>query len=508
LKRLSAFLLIVVLCLSLLSVFMIADPAQSFSTRDPVTVTQLWQFSSLGDYDYPSISSPVVAYGYVYFTSQGSGDLYCLDASNGAQIWSASAAGSFTVANGYIYVSAGGDVLCFNALSGVQLWNFSHAVAFGAPAVVGGIVYVGGLNSTSTPNDIGCIYALNASTGTKIWDYLGPAGTGFNGNSPVLAGENLYAFSVSYSNKNSSYSSVAYTFEASTGEELWNYSAIGDFSSLAADGQNVYVASSYVDTTNFINSENVNGRVFDGGVVALNAPNGETIWNYPIDSSVTSPIIANGTVYVVSGDGSAYAFNAADGALKWHYVAGTGLGQPFLVNSYLYIGSSFGAYCLNPNNGSVIWNFATSDFAGSSPTYPTYSDGVIYVGWNGPMFFSPSTQHNFYAVDASDGKELWNYTIGYTVQSPPAVAVGTVYIGANWVTTQSPDFEGSGAVLALKPEETLPLLMIAAIIVVVILIATAVLLLRKRIKTKEINPPLPPDFFLPKMCAENDRGNK
>ena len=39
------------------------------------------------------------------------------------------------------------------------------------------------------------------------------------------------------------------------------------------------------------------------------ASNGEAIWTYPIDSSVTSPIIANDTVYVVSGDGSVYAFN-------------------------------------------------------------------------------------------------------------------------------------------------------------------------------------------------------
>ena len=175
-KRLSAFLFIAVLCLSMLSVFMIEKNFQFFSAGDPVKVTQLWQFDSLGDYDYPSISSPVVAYGYVYFTSQGSGALYCLDSSTGTQIWNVSAAGSFTVANGYIYDAVGGDVLCLSALSGVQLWNFSHAVAFGVPNVVGGVVYVGGLNSTLSPNDVGCIYALNASTGTKIWDYFGPTG--------------------------------------------------------------------------------------------------------------------------------------------------------------------------------------------------------------------------------------------------------------------------------------------------------------------------------------------
>lgn len=499
-----------IICLSLLSVFVLTMyTKQSFSVSDSAAVTQLWQFNSAGEYDYQnSVSSPVVAYGNVYFTSQGSGDLYCLDASTGAQIWNASAAGSFTVADGYVYVSAGGSVLCFNAVNGVQLWNFSHAVNFGSPTVVGGIVYIGGLNSTLTPYDIGCIYALNATTGTKIWGFLAPEGTDFdfNANSPVLTDGNVYTFSAAYSNENSSYSSVIYAFNALTGQELWNYTAQGDFSSLVVSSQGVYVGSSYADTTNLINFENVNGRVFDGGVLALNPSNGKVMWNYPIDNSVTAPVIANGTVYVVSDDGSAYAFNAADGTLNWHYVAGTGLGTPFLADNHLYIGSSFGVYCLNPDNGSVIWNFATNDFASSSPTYPTYFNGLIYVGWNGPMFFSPSVEHNFYAVDASDGTVVWNYTIGYTVESPPAVASGTVYIGANWVTTQSPDFEGPGAVLALKSESSLPFSVATAAIIIVasVIILTVVFVFRKRVKTKPLNPQCKIEDSVSKIM----RGNK
>ena len=174
LKRLSAFLFIAVLCLSMLSVFMIEKNFQFFSAGDPVKVTQLWQFDSLGDYDYPSISSPSWHTAMSTLLLRAAAHSICLDSSTGTQIWNVSAAGSFTVANGYIYDAVGGDVLCLSALSGVQLWNFSHAVAFGVPNVVGGVVYVGGLNSTLSPNDVGCIYALNASTGTKIWDYFGP----------------------------------------------------------------------------------------------------------------------------------------------------------------------------------------------------------------------------------------------------------------------------------------------------------------------------------------------
>jgi hypothetical protein len=157
------------------------------------------------------------------------------------------------------------------------------------------------------------------------------------------------------------------------------------------------------------------------------------------------------------------------------------------------------------SNGAIVWNFATSNFADSSTTNPTYANGVVYVGWNGPTAFAPVTQNNFYALNALNGKVLWNYTLGYT--DPLAVVSnGVVYIGADHVTTQSPDFEGPGVVLALKLEETLPLLTVATvIIVVVILIATIILLYRKRMKTRDKSS-TSIDFCLPKMRVESDGG--
>jgi outer membrane protein assembly factor BamB len=173
---------------------------------------------------------------------------------------------------------------------------------------------------------------------------------------------------------------------------------------------------------------------------------------------VGTPTIVKNTVYVVSGDGVLYAFNTTDGRVSWSYTAGTGLGSLLPVNGYLYVGSSSGVYCFNANNAEIIWNFAAGDFAASSPTFPTYADGVIYVGCNGPMFFSHVTQHNFYALNASNGEQLWNCALGYTVASSPLVENGAVYISGNFVSSESPDSESSGVVLALKPSLTsLPL---------------------------------------------------
>ena len=528
-KGTLAFAVIAILCLSMFSAYAPkVNAQQSSGTGDPTAkVTQLWEFTPPSSRS-SEVYAPVVADGYVYFTSEESEGvpltLYCLDASTGTQIWNYTGSQfSFTVANGNIYVggyideftSAGagftfkGVVSCLNAYNGAQLWNYTYGTDFGSPVVVGGIVYVGGTDYTeSTDTNVGFVYAFNASTGAEIWNYLGSVGISFDGNSLVVSDENVYAASAVYSQEQNSYNSAVYAFNAYSGKELWNYTTPGQFSSLVNAGQNIYVSSNFENTTGQ-SAQNPSGNVYQGGDLALDASNGTRIWDYPISSSVGSPIVANGTVHVVAGNGNVYALDASDGRVIWKYATGLSTGSSLLVNGYLYVGSSDGVYCFDAYDGAVIWNFKASDFADSSATNPTYADGVVYVGWNGPMFFSPVTQHNFYALEAVNGKKLWNYTLGCTVASSPVVVDGTVYVAATFVTSQSPDSESAGAVLALNSTVTsVPLLsspptsegfsasmltLIAiGIVAVVIVAAVVVLMFQKRLKTKTTSPPTTP----------------
>jgi outer membrane protein assembly factor BamB len=50
------------------------------------------------------------------------------------------------------------------------------------------------------------------------------------------------------------------------------------------------------------------------------------------------------------------------------------------------------------------------------------ANGVVYVG---------SDDHNVYALNASTGALLWQYTTGGAVESSPAVANGVVYTGSD-----------------------------------------------------------------------------
>ncbi|MCW4017602.1 MAG: PQQ-binding-like beta-propeller repeat protein [Candidatus Bathyarchaeota archaeon] len=450
---------------------LIPSPTPSPTPTTPPTasasISELWSCKS----NWNIVGSPVLANGFAYFTSGGTGTLglYCLNALTGAEVWSHNGLFStFSVVNKRVYVGGAdfgssnslmGVISCLDASTGAQVWNYTAGTGFGTPVVGNGMVYAGGYGYTlSSGNNVGFICAFNGSTGETLWNSTGPSSSRFGGDSIALEGTNLYALSAAYSSQDGSWQSGVYAFNAYTGEELWNYTSAGQFGSFIVAGQNLYVTSDFVDTRNYADAEQSGGYIYEGGVLALNASNGKRIWDCPTSSSVGTPTVMNGTLYVVSGEGTVYAFDAADGRVVWSYTAGTGMGSLQPVNDYLYVGSSSGVYCFNAQNGAVIWNFATNDFAGSSPTFPTYADGVIYVGWNGPQFFSPATQHNFYALEASNGKKLWNYTLDYTIKAPPVIEDGTVYVSGSFVTTESPDHESTGAVFALKPSiSSLPL---------------------------------------------------
>ncbi len=445
-------------------------PTESPPPSPPASVSSLWKYNS----NWSMVNSPVLSDGSLYVTSGSSGggsqELYCINLSTGTELWSLSGLfGTLTVAEGRVFVGEStftpsfsllGTFLSLNASTGVQLWNYSGGTSFTNPVVNEGIVYVSGFSYTlSTDFNVGSIYAFNTSTGKILCEFTGPPGTRFDYEPNILQAGNIYGLSAAYLSQDASWRSGIYAFNAQTGREVWNYTAAGQFGSLLVSDQIVFVSSNHVDTRNYLDAESGGGYVYQGGILALNSLSGKPMWSFPIESSVGTPLVSNNTVYVVSGEGVIYALNAADGNAVWSYTAGTGLGPLLVVDDYIYAGSSSGVYCLNVKYGPVIWIFAASNFASSSTTVPAYADGIIYVGWNGPMYFSSVTRHNFYGLSASNGTILWNYEIGYTVSSQPVVEEGLVYISGNFVTGESPDFPGNGAVIALKPSITsLPLL--------------------------------------------------
>jgi outer membrane protein assembly factor BamB len=182
-----------------------------------------------------------------------------------------------TVVDGVIYVGCGdNNVYALNATTGRKVWNYTtgNCVQWSSPAVVGGVVYVG-----STDNNV---YALNATMGTKVWDFTTG---GAVWSSPAVAGGRVYV---------GSDDNKTYCLNASTGAHIWNYTTGGAVqSSPAVAGGMVFVGS------------------WDMHVYALNATTGTPVWNYMTYGPVfPSPAVAGGVVYVSSLNGNIYAIGA------------------------------------------------------------------------------------------------------------------------------------------------------------------------------------------------------
>jgi hypothetical protein len=62
-----------------------------------------------------------------------------------------------------VYRASGNKVYALNASTGVKLWTYVIGTAsVSSPSVANGVVYIGGGSN---------VYALNASTGAKLWSY-------------------------------------------------------------------------------------------------------------------------------------------------------------------------------------------------------------------------------------------------------------------------------------------------------------------------------------------------
>ena len=161
--------------------------------------------------------------------------------------------------------------------NGKLVWNYTTGGdVWSTPAVANGVVIVG--------SDDNNTYALNATTGAKLWNFT----TGGSAESPAVANGLVYV---------GSFDNNVYAINATTGAKLWNFTTGG-----------------WVESSPAV----ANGVVYVGGhdhnTYALNATTGAKLWNYTTGGQVSSPAVANGVVYVGSFDGNVYAIGNAAAA--------------------------------------------------------------------------------------------------------------------------------------------------------------------------------------------------
>ena len=335
-------------------------------------------------------STPLVTEKYVYAAVKipggfdNYGRLYCLERATGKVVWTFNDKGKMKavfstpcLAEGKLYVGEGYHqdrtckLYCLNPETGAKLWDFptkSHTES--SPTVVGGKVFVGA-------GDDG-LYALNAQTGEPIWNYPNVHVDA----APTVVGKRVYCGS----GVGDVYRDTAiFALDADTGKEVWRMPMeLPVWGSPAADGDLVYFG---VGNGNFVEDADKPA----GGVLCVNAANGQRLWNYPVPNGVLSrPALDRQNVYFSCRDGHCYAVDRADGRLRWKKQLGSPVVAAPAVAICAHCGNAHGVYvvatggqvaCLDSATGAATWTFDVAKHSGKKPQL--YSSPRITVSLDG-----------------------------------------------------------------------------------------------------------------------------
>ncbi len=157
------------------------------------------------------------------------------------------------------------------------------------------------------------------------------------------------------------------------------------------------------------------------------------LWRHTTLASPNNPasaVTANGSVYFVSG-GGVYAVSAADGSTLWQYPADGKSGTlfaatPAFADGFLYAADDNGQVTkLDAATGKAVWK---AKLDGALRSSPVVNDGVVFFG---------SGNTHCYALSADTGQILWDVTTGGAVLTSPVIAGGLVVFASSDDTVYS-----------------------------------------------------------------------
>ena len=373
-----------------------SNPFERTVNRDNAVFLSLSWVGLLGD--LVDFSSPAVSNGVVYIASLD-GNLYAFNANGCGQsscnpLWVGAMNSNFSsvsspaVASGMVYVGSEDHKMYVFAAAGCghntcpPLWTGNTAGAvFSSPVVSGNVVYVGSEDHR--------LYAFPAngcgrSTCTPLW--AGNTGGAID-SSPALGNGMVYV---------GSQDGKLYAWNAAGCgglfcKPLWTAQAGASIfgSSPAVSNGQVYIAS-------FSEPNSSNSKLYSFNATGCGAPTCQPLWSAPAGDFVTSsPAVANGRVYIGSGDDLMYVFDA------------NGCHMP--TCNFLWRGEAIGA------QAALL-------------STPAVANGVVYVGENNGMV------EVFDANGCGDSICLpltqLRTNNEQIVSSSPAVVNGTVYFGS------------------------------------------------------------------------------
>jgi outer membrane protein assembly factor BamB len=312
--------------------------------------------------EWSSWSTPAYHDGRV-FTSSGQ-NTTCLYASNGSIIWEfenptgeASCNGGPTIADGKVFCNdwQGGNYYCLNETDGTEIWNFSvydsGGTGLNGPRAQGCVAYKDGMayltsysyqhmeNGSLTQ---GFVYCVDAETGEEEWRTKMEQ----NACGSVMCGDDDRVYVTTY---NFYGNGATYALNATNGSIIWERETWRTDSTPTLAYGNVYIAGGYEW----------------GKAYCFNASNGTTVWETDgslwIGHWTQSVAVADGKMYVgrgtiggemIGGYDGLYALDAFTGEIRW--VSPYGGSSPAISDGKLVtIDTDRVVYCYDGSNLSV-----------------------------------------------------------------------------------------------------------------------------------------------------------
>jgi outer membrane protein assembly factor BamB len=267
-----------------------------------------------------------------------------------------------------------------------ELWRFETKDSIeGAPAIAGGVVYVGSLDEN--------LYAVDLASGKQKWIYKG----GPFKASPAVHGDAVYA---------GDSDGKFHCIDAATGKKRWIFETGAEITGGANFHENLILFGSYDET-----------------LYCLTAA-GKEKWQFKTQGPFNgSPAVADGRTFVAGCDSKVHVIDIAKGTELAAVDLGSQSGATAaVVDSYLYVGT------MGNQVQAIDWKKAMSEwtFEPAKRAQAFYASAAV----TGDLVIVGSRDKRIYALDRKSGKERWSFATEGRVDSSAVVVGNRVFCGS------------------------------------------------------------------------------
>jgi outer membrane protein assembly factor BamB len=161
---------------------------------------------------------------------------------------------------------------------------------------------------------------------------------------------------------------------------------------------------------------------YDNNLYALDAKTGKFLWKYPTEGGIAAtPSVWNDRVLIGSEDRLLYAISSRTGRILWTCPTEGRIRSSARVEfEHAFFGSDdYRLYAVNAHSGRVVWKF---EALGPIRSTPIVGDEIVYVG---------SEDNHLYAIDLQSGSQKWKFRANRGITSSPILHNGLVIFGSS-----------------------------------------------------------------------------